>query len=459
MKSRLFLLAFLLCAFAPLREVSAAQLIRDGKLQTDLNANTNRITNATDVVTASGVSLTNLAANLGGGSGTLYRVESQVSGLGFTTPNGPTAFLTGTVATAGSFADTNSVGVIATNAVNQSTNVAARLASIVWATADSTTNSVRLTGDTLTGPLNGQTAASFFPTMRAWNSLPFVGLTDGSTLNGLRVHAHPALGGVGVLTLGAFIPSAVGPIQEFSWAGEIDSVNTVGEFWRLRHVGQDGATQTVIRMVADSALGHSAQLIISNGVFNGDGSGLTNLPIYINGGSIAQTATGAVITVTGGGGAAAISNAFVHFNLGAARNATNNGMGLGRGYLDTDTATNDIFPAFFITTSSNVVQDAYAKAWVRWPVANPTQIQLRAWYQGTTNNPLEARFSNGTNAVAYVLGAASADALNTITLTPSGFLTNVVENAAVQLRISAAFASTSSVPMGRGIEEGLWVRR
>ena len=162
--------------------------------------------------------------------------------------------------------------------VQSETNAEARLSSNFWAAADSTTNYVRLTGDTLTGPLNGQTAASFFPTMRAWNSLPFVGLTDGSSLNGLRVHAHPAIGGVGVLTLGAFIPNAVGPIQQFSWAGEIDSVNTVGEFWRLRHVGQDGATQTVMRMVADSALGHSAQIIISNGVFNGDGAGITNLP-------------------------------------------------------------------------------------------------------------------------------------------------------------------------------------
>ncbi len=51
----------------------------------------------------------------------------------------------------GTGADTNSVGVIATNAVNQSTNVSARLASNVWAAADSTTNYVRRTGGTYTG--------------------------------------------------------------------------------------------------------------------------------------------------------------------------------------------------------------------------------------------------------------------------------------------------------------------
>lgn len=85
MKNTLRIVFLALCALAPVREVSAAFLIRDGKLQTDLNANTNRITNATDYVTAGGISLTNIAASGGGGSG----------------------------------ADTNSVGRIATNAVNQ----------------------------------------------------------------------------------------------------------------------------------------------------------------------------------------------------------------------------------------------------------------------------------------------------------------------------------------------------
>ena len=334
-------------------------------------------------------------------------------------------------ATAGRLIITGAVDIVSGQAVPATINgaqiatasdVSARLASNVWAAADSTTNYFRRTGD----------------------SVPYISFAI----------ASPPLNNATTIGYG------------LNGRGNSDFV-----------IFQTEANGTYFDMVNPVTFNG---LVISDVGFSGDGSGLTGLngasitnlsafsTVRTNGtGNVVTNLTfgGSVITqqmgtVTGGGGgAAAISNAFVHFNLGAARNATNNGMGLARGYLDTDTATSDIFPAFFVTVSSNVVQDAYAKAWIRWPVANPTQIQLRVWYQGNTNNPLEARFSNGTNAVAYVLGAASADALNTITLTPSGFLTSVVENAAVQLRISAAFASTSSVPMGRGIEEGIWVRR
>ena len=389
-------------------------------------------------------------------------------------------------ATAGRLIITGAVDIVTAQAVPATINgaqiatasdVSARLASNVWAAADSTTNFVRRTGDTMTGALNGKLYSNYMPVMRSAAGYSFSGSKrgDANLFSGIQVKPNPANGDSPIFTVATLsedLASVVyGPMQEFAWVFDLDG-GAAGDYWRLKFVGFDTVTQTVMRLYADYTAGASAKLYITNAIYAGDGAGITNLSAFA---SLATNGSGNVVTnltfggsvitqqmgtVSGGsGGAAAISNAFVHFNLGAARNATNNGMGLARGYLDTDTATNDIFPAFFVTVSSNVVQDAYAKAWVRWPVANPTQIQLRVWYQGNTNNPLEARFSNGTNAVAYVLGAASADALNTITLTPSGFLTSVVENAAVQLRISAAFASTSSVPMGRGIEEGIWVRR
>jgi hypothetical protein len=354
------------------------------------------------------------------------------------------------------------------SAIATASDVSARLASNVWSVADSTTNYVRRTGDVIMGSLTVQT--NFFGISKTFsevfqtaidhrNSGLFFGAgrSDGGNSAGITIQQRGSGGGAVGIGYSSF-----GQIYgAHAWFSGLESLDNPGgfngDFAQINFTAQDGTTSTPFSIRGNWLGGSTATVRVSK--IEGDGSRLTGL-IGIDSGALTNLGSGLALsagklTATG----SAITNAFVQFNLGAARNATNNGMGLARGYLDTDTATNDIFPAFFVTVSSNVVQDAYAKAWVRWPVASPTQIQLRVWYQGNTNNPLEARFSNGTNAVAYVLGAASADALNTITLTPSGFLTNVAENAAVQLRISAAFASTSSVPMGRGIEEGLWVRR
>jgi hypothetical protein len=337
--------------------------------------------------------------------------------------------------------------------VQSETNAEARLASNVWAAADSTTNYVARTGDTMTGNLTLTSAtikvksdsvnAEFTDARGAAGVLLQTGSPSASTnvYGVVKLQDSGPSAGYGTL----YFDSRVSPTGLWIKASGTNRWNV----WDQRNDGSGSGLDADLLDGLDSAYFSTSYVanvggtmtggLTNNVGFFGNGAGLTNLPII--------------------GGASATTNAFVHFNLGAIRNATNNGMGLARGYLDTSTATNDIFPAFFITVSSNVVQDGFANALVRWPVASPTQITVRVWYQGQTNGPLEARFSNGTNAVAYTLGAATADAENTINLTPSGFLTNVLENAAVQLRISAAFASTSSVPMGRGIIEGIWVRR
>lgn len=370
-------------------------------------------------------------------------------------------------ATAGRLIITGAVDIVTGQAVPATINgaqiatasdVSARLASNVWATADSTTNyyqSISLGGGyNFSLEITNKGGAYFLNDTNRSLSRYEGGVVTGPFTNIFSITTGRQGGGDawnGLFRMWwdiqpAYVELSPNAAGTYPLGLSLDG-GAQHPIWSSYYQG------TGTGMDSDLLDGLNSSAFFQSIRTNGSGNVVTNLTF---GGSVITQQMG---TVSGGGGAAAISNAFVHFNLGAARNATNNGMGLARGYLDTDTATNDIFPAFFVTVSSNVVQDAYAKAWIRWPVANPTQIQLRVWYQGNTNNPLEARFSNGTNAVAYVLGAASADALNTITLTPSGFLTNVVENAAVQLRISAAFASTSSVPMGRGIEEGIWVRR
>lgn len=57
-------------------------------------------------------------------------------------------------------------------------------------------------------------------------------------------------------------------------------------------------------ITGDSFVGGSVQSTL----FTGNAKNLTNLPVYIaSGGTVAQTSTGAVLTITGGGGSAALS--------------------------------------------------------------------------------------------------------------------------------------------------------
>lgn len=85
--------------------VPAAQLIRDGKLQTDLNANTNRITNATDFVTASAISLTNLAAQLAAGGAAQWvfiAISSPTNYFAPSTRTGAILYVQGCITNGGS---------------------------------------------------------------------------------------------------------------------------------------------------------------------------------------------------------------------------------------------------------------------------------------------------------------------------------------------------------------------
>lgn len=303
MKNTLRIVILALCALAPVREVSAAFLIRDGKLQTDLNANTNRITNATDYVTVGGVSLTNLAANLGGGTGTLYRIESQVSGLGFTTPNGPTAFLTGTVATAGSFADTNSVGVISTNAVNQATNFVARAGDTMTGNLIITNASITVKSDSIN--------AQFSDARGAAGVLLQTGSPSAATNTYGVVKLQDSGPSAGYGTL--YFDSRVSPTGLWIKASGTNRWNV----WDQRNDGAgsgldadllDGLESTNFAQLASSPTFTGT---ITAGGFSGNGAGITNVTASALNGNAAQslltnnlviqgTAPVTVTTTTGG---------------------------------------------------------------------------------------------------------------------------------------------------------------
>ena len=107
------------------------------------------------------------------------------------TNNAGQVYISGNAGGGGSGADTNSVGLIATNAIIQSTNISARLASNVWAAADSTTNYMPRTGGTLSGPITN--TAGFFGNGAGLTNLSVSG-GGGAVTTNLYLDL-PALGG------------------------------------------------------------------------------------------------------------------------------------------------------------------------------------------------------------------------------------------------------------------------
>lgn len=302
----LFRLALLtLCAIAPLRECHAAFLIRDGKLQTDLNANTNRITNATDFVTAAGVSLSNLAAQVsasgatqvvyiavssstnyiatssrtgqvlfvqycvtngaaGGGSGTLTNGVVQGQAIATLTNNGALFYLTFTGATElANF-------TVATSALWSA--ISARLASNVWAAADSTTNYVRRTG--------GDYYASSQWNLYAPNGTDFLSIGNGQlVLSLLSVNAsYLAFDSSGFSLFNApFVGNGSG-LTGLNGASITNlTAGSITNILAGNGISVSSGSGPQVTVALSNGFTLAGGITITAGAFTGNGSGLTNV--------------------------------------------------------------------------------------------------------------------------------------------------------------------------------------
>ena len=235
-----------------------------------LNAITNIVAGTNITVSRSGRQVTINSSASSGVTGTLYRVESQVSGLGFTTPNGPTAFLTGTVATAGSFADTNSVGVISTNAVNQATNFVARAGDTMTGNLIITNASITVKSDSIN--------AQFSDARGAAGVLLQTGSPSAATntYGVVKLQDSGPSSGYGTL----YFDSRVSPTGLWIKASGTNRWNV----WDQRNDGAgsgldadllDGLDSTNFAQLASSPTFTGT---ITAGGFIGNGAGLTNLP-------------------------------------------------------------------------------------------------------------------------------------------------------------------------------------
>ena len=166
-------------------------------------------------------------------------------------------------------------------------NVSQLLVSNSWLMADSTTNYVRRTGDSMTGALDGQIGDynvtwGYYGTIRtngANNACVGINSVADGILSGMRVIPNPLIPAqIANLNIGTYYANGttVGVLQEQCWAVDLDG-NGAGDFWRLKFIDGGTATQTLARLYSLDGTAANAVLIITNGVYYGDGVGITNL--------------------------------------------------------------------------------------------------------------------------------------------------------------------------------------
>ena len=254
---RLFSILLLLPALA----FGQANVIRNLQLQGNANGATNSWTNLTDVVLSSGVRLSTVA------SGGITNLVTSGTVTGSLNLSSGTLSLTGTATSgAGTLSGAYSTSALMTLAVS-GTNVVGGLSSAV-----------------ATG---GQ-----------WNaSVASVGL--------VASNAVASTGGVYQAATNSALSPPYPPTGSWRFAGRDYTYDDPGPLtWEGAMVdigagnseGNDGGGW--LRLYAGS--GSTYGEIDTRGRINGNGSGLTNLPIYATGATVTQTSTGTVLAITGG---------------------------------------------------------------------------------------------------------------------------------------------------------------
>ena len=391
-------------------------------------------------------------------------------------------------ATAGRLIITGALDIVSGQAVPATINgsqiavnsdVSLRLASNVWAAANSTTNYVRRTGDTMTSALKILRTNDIGLTFGAFgtrNSIFGVGQND-ALGSGLTFVPHTANPGVPVWTLGGVydVSSGVmyGTALRGSGLGEIDGTIGAGDFFRLEFIGADSVTQRMLTVSADAlgVTGSSALLSVSNATFSGNGAGITGVTIAsLANGSTILTNGGPVATNylprTGGTMSGPITNTAGYFGNGAGltnlsmsspsrvsvpvvwggfRSQTTNSSVLPvRGFVGGDslTATSALSLLSFVVSATNTAQEKFGVAEISWPMSAATGITVTTYFQ-TSANGMSLVFYNGvSNAVAYpIAGVAGTSTTN---LAATGFLTTAVQGDSVQVTCFSTNISTNA---------------
>ena len=328
--------------------------------------------------------------------------------------------------------------------VHSETNASARLASNVWAAADSTTNYVRKTG--------GNYAAT-----GAWS------FVAGGSNNPVTIQGSD---GVSVLGKGGDVNVTAGNGDTFG-----------GSVFISAGAGDSGAGDVVIMRGDTAILSTTGTLVNAVFGFSGNGAGITDLNagaltnigsgLALSAGkltatsvwfsSIATNGTGNVVTNLVGGGsvitqqmgttsaAATPSRVAVPIVWGGFRSLTTNSSVLPvRGFVGGDslTATSALSLLSFVVSATNTAQEKFGVAEISWPMSAATGITVTTYFQ-TSANGMSLVFYNGvSNAVAYpIAGVAGTSTTN---LAATGFLTSAAQGDSVQVTCFSTNISTNA---------------
>lgn len=306
--------------------------------------------------------------------------------------------------------------------VQSETNAEARLSSNFWAAADSTTNYVSRTGDTIVGAL---TISNLFSVYRdtAQNIFSDTSLSNQMTASAL------SSAGVGLFFKHHGISSPNRGIIYANDTNVLASVRGGGSnypaisFQNTHLAGIAGlfTTGQVFGAFVGDALGLTNFGTVQAANFIGNGAGLTNL-------SVSSPSRVSVPVVWGG-----------------FRSLTTNSSVLPvRGFVGGDslTATSALSLLSFVVSATNTAQEKFGVAEISWPITGATGITVTTYFQ-TSANGMSLVFYNGvSNPVAYpIAGVAGTSTTN---LTASGFLTSAVQGDSVQVTCFSTNISTNA---------------
>lgn len=148
-------------------------------------------------------------------------------------------------------------------------------------TGGTVTGTVTITGTNLVGHRVAVTGGGDYVPMIGRSSAAFLTgfeYLSGSMIAGFVVATNPAATGPNIFIGHDLSRSMIGAFQSFGGLADLSGTDS-GDFWRLQYAYFPGTTTTLARVVGSASGGFAPQLIVSNAVLYGDGSGLTNLPI------------------------------------------------------------------------------------------------------------------------------------------------------------------------------------